>query len=209
MARYILNVLNTFLIWLLTVIVVVWLSTRAKPQLVVLDDVKIFDSVFISSELTTLPDKLTFIWTSTRDTSMRKLNYPCKIRYGLEFIIKQKSLHLVLRILLAGDIATNPGPATKANAQFGNLSRSHTQAPAIEPSKNEFGPSIALANMMSLAPKIDELRCFVKDTKLDLISLTETWLNDSVSEHHINIPGFNLLLKNRSSGVHGGVGLYV
>ena len=51
--------------------------------------------------------------------------------------------------------------------------------------------------------------CFVKDTKPDLISLTETWLNDSVSEHHINIPGFNLLLKNRSSGVHGGVGLYV
>jgi hypothetical protein len=51
--RYILNVLNTFLIWLLTAIVVVGLSTRAKPQLVVLDDVKIFDSVFISSELTT------------------------------------------------------------------------------------------------------------------------------------------------------------
>ena len=44
---------------------------------------------------------------------------------------------------------------------------------------------------MYLAPKIDELRCFVNDTKPDLISLTETWLNDSVSEHHINIPGFN------------------
>jgi hypothetical protein len=105
---------------------VTYLSTRAKPQLVVLDDVKIFDSVFISSELTTLPDKLIFIWTSTRDTSVRKLNYPCKLRsYGLEFNIKQKSLHLVLCILLAGDIATNPGPTTIANAQFGNLPRSH------------------------------------------------------------------------------------
>ena len=177
MVRYILNVLNTFLIWLLTVIVVVWLCTRAKPQLVVLDDV----SVSISSELTTLPDKLTFIWASTRDDSVRKLNYPCNIRYGLEFNIKQKSLHLVLCILLAGDIATNPGPITIANAQFSNLSWSNIQAPVIERSKNEFGLSIALANMMSLAPRIDELRCFVNDTKPDLISLTETWLNDSVS----------------------------
>ena len=42
----------------------------------------------------------------------------------------------------------------------------------------EFGPSVALANMMSLSPKIDELRCFANDTKPDLISLTETWVYD-------------------------------
>ena len=63
--------------------------------------------------------------------------------------------------------------------------------------------------MMSLASKIDELRCFVNNTKPGLISLTETWINDSVSEHHLKIPGFNLLLKNRTSGPHGGIGLYI
>ncbi|CAB4025195.1 DNA polymerase [Paramuricea clavata] len=62
---------------------------------------------------------------------------------------------------------------------------------------------------LKIKQEIDELRCFDNDTKPDLISLIETWLNDSVSEHHITIPGFNLLLKNRSSGVNGGVGLYV
>ena len=145
---------------------------------------------------------------STRDIFLRKASYPCKHRYGLEFSIKHKILHLVLCILLAGDIATNPGP-TLPNAQFGNLSPSHLQVPVDERPKNEFGPAIALANMMSLAPKIDELRCFVENTNPDLISLTETWLNDSISEHHLNIPGYNLLLKNRTSGVHGGVGLYI
>ena len=56
--------------------------------------------------------------------------------YGLEFNIKQKSLHLVLCILLAGNIATNPGPTTIENGQFGNLPRSHIHDPVIERSKN-------------------------------------------------------------------------
>ena len=74
----------------------------------------------------------------------------------------------------------------------------------------EFGPSVVLANMMSLSPKIDELRCFANDIKLDLISLTETWVcHDTGSEHHLHLPGYNLCLKNRKSGVHGGVGLYI
>jgi hypothetical protein len=109
----------------------------------------------------------------------------------------------VLCIVLAGDIPTNPGP-TLPNAQFGNR---HivlwTHRPVDERLANkEFGLAIALGKMMSLAPKIDELRCFVDNTIPDLISLTETWLNDSISEHHLNIPGFNLLLKNHTSGEH-------
>ena len=64
--------------------------------------------------------------------------------------------------------------------------------------------------MMSLGPKIDELRCFASDNKRDLISLTETWIyDDTAAEHHLHLPGYNLCLKNRKSGVHGGVGLYI
>ena len=64
--------------------------------------------------------------------------------------------------------------------------------------------------MMSLGPKIDELRCFANDNNPDLISLTETWIyDDTAAEHHLHLPGYNLCLKNRKSGVHGGVGLYI
>lgn len=83
----------------------------------------------ISSELTILPDKLCFIWMSTRDVFLQKSSYPCKHRYGLVFNIKHKSFHLVLCILLAGDIATYPEP-TLPNAQFGNLS--HLRVPVVE-----------------------------------------------------------------------------
>ena len=81
--------------------------------------------------------------------------------------ILDTKVSILLCILLAGDIATNPEP-TLRNAQFGKLS--HLRVPVVERPKNEFGPSIALANMMSLAPKIDKLRCFANDTKPDLIS---------------------------------------
>jgi hypothetical protein len=66
--------------------------------------------ILISLELAILPDKLCFIWTSTRDRKLRKFALPDKHRYGLEFYISLKCSHAVLLILLAGDIATNPGP---------------------------------------------------------------------------------------------------
>lgn len=57
-----------------------------------------------------------------------------------------------------------------------------------------FGPTFALANMMS--PKIDELRCFINDKRPDLVSLTETWIYDSDAyDHHLHIPGNNLIPK--------------
>ena len=83
---------------------------------------------------------------------------------------------------------------------------------AVPESQNcrEFCPSVALANMMSLSPKIDELRYFGNNNKPDIISMTETWVYDDTSpEHHLHLPGYNLCLKNRKSGIHGGVGLYI
>lgn len=61
------------------------------------------------------------------------------------------------------------------------------------PERREFGPSVVPANMISLSPKIDEFRYFANDIKPDLISLTETWVYDNtVSEHHLHLPGYNL-----------------
>ena len=65
--------------------------------------------ILISSELAVLPEKMCFIWTSMRDRNLRKFNLPDKHRYGLEFQISRNCFHVVL-LILAGDIATNPGP---------------------------------------------------------------------------------------------------
>lgn len=75
--------------------------------------------------------------------------------------------------------------------------------------RSEFGPSLLLANVMSLVPKIDEISCFVNEHKPDLISLTETWLRNDVNVNNILcLPGYNLIFRNRSRDNHGGVCLY-
>lgn len=102
--------LNTVVIWILTFIVIIWLAKRSKPELVRFEEKKPFTSIFIASELTTIPNKLCLLWTSTGDNILRKTSYPCKHRYGLQLQLNHKNLHLLLYTLLAGDIATNPGP---------------------------------------------------------------------------------------------------
>jgi hypothetical protein len=67
----------------------------------------------ISSELLLISNRLCCLWSSTRDNTLRKSTFPLMSnhRYGLQFNIANINLHLLLYILLAGDIATNPGPA--------------------------------------------------------------------------------------------------
>ena len=86
-----------------------WLLKRSKP-VVSTNKNAIKENVFISSELAILPDKMSFIWASTLDRKLQKFNLPKKYRYGLDFNVTRKCFHVVLLILLAGNIATNPGP---------------------------------------------------------------------------------------------------
>ena len=47
-------------------------------------------------------------------------------------------------------------------------------------SRSVFGLSLMLANTMSLAPKIDEVRSTILDFKPNLGFITETWLRDTI-----------------------------
>ena len=74
---------------------------------------------------------------------------------------------------------------------------------------NEFGMGLLLANTMSLAPKMDEIRSLAIHLKPDLACFTETWLQDSTSTNYLHISGYNFISRNRTTGVHGGVCLYI
>ena len=50
-----------------------------------------------------------------------------------------------------------------------------------------FVPSIILGNVMSLSPRIDEIRLYVQDHFPDIICFTEAWLKDSVENSAILI----------------------
>ena len=57
-------------------------------------------------------------------------------------------------------------------------------------------------NVRSLYPKIDQLETFVKTKCFDIIGINETWLDKSVDDMEIKIPGFSVVRKDRNK--HGG-----
>ena len=72
-----------------------------------------------------------------------------------------------------------------------------------------FGLSALLANTMSLAPKIDEVRSVVLDLKPNLGFFTETWLRETICDSLLQIPGYSFIHRDRTTDHHGGVGLYI
>ena len=72
------------------------------------------ENILICSELVNLPEKLCYVWVSTCDVVFRKYNLPCnnQHRYGLHLQITRKISHASILLLLAGDIATYPGPCS-------------------------------------------------------------------------------------------------
>ena len=66
----------------------------------------------MSSELTSLSERLSCLWTTTQDKILGKqamLSYTTDTFYGLKQRIKIL-INFPLCILLAGELATNPGP---------------------------------------------------------------------------------------------------
>ncbi len=78
-------------------------------------------------------------------------------------------------------------------------------------SSSTFVPSLYLSNVnvMSLAPKIDEIRYFASEAKVDLICITETWLKSHIDDNIINIGGYSLVRRDRIGVDHGGICTYI
>ena len=62
---------------------------------------------------------------------------------------------------------------------------------------------------MSLVPKIDEVQEVVRSGYYQFISLVETWLQNHIHDHVIDIEGYNLIRRDRINGQHGGVCMYI
>ena len=97
-------------------------------------------------------------------------------------------------IFLSGDIELTPGFQT-----FKDI-------------KSTRGLKIAHLNIRSLRNKTDALRLEGIDNKtIDILTLSETWLSDSISDTEIELPGFACVRLDRT-GVkkgYGGVAIYI
>ena len=91
---------------------ILWICLILRPNTPIQSSL---NGVLITSELTNLPENLCCVWTVTRDLQQRKSNYPPNYRYGINLQIDRKLSHIFLLIVLAGDVAINPGPLSCTN----------------------------------------------------------------------------------------------
>ena len=72
-----------------------------------------------------------------------------------------------------------------------------------------FVAAFLLSNVISLPPKMDEVRAVAQIICPDFISITETWLQSHIHANVVELNGYNLIRKDRQEGIHGGICIYI
>ena len=79
----------------------------------------------------------------------------------------------------------------------------------VQGSPTAFLPPVLLSNVMSIAPKIDEVREVLKERNVDLGCFVETWLQEHIPDQIVSTAGYNLIRRDRCVGQHDGVCAYI
>ena len=70
-------------------------------------------------------------------------------------------------------------------------------------------PSFCSTNVRSLLPKVDELALLLSQNPVNVLAVTESWLNDDIDDDLVSISGYNLFRKDRSYRRGGGICVYL
>ncbi len=74
--------------------------------------------------------------------------------------------------------------------------------------KHSTGLKVAHINVRSLYPKIDEIRYLLADASLDILCITEAWLDKTITDSQIKVNGY-LVERNDRNRHGGGVVIYI
>lgn len=121
--------------------------------------------------------------------STRSISNFVKAHLGLNLMLN--SFYALMMICLFNDVSLNPGP-TASVEKSANL-------PTIR------GFKISHLNVRSITHKMDTI-LLLKDKTLK--TRPETWLNPSVTDAEITIPGYSVVRKDRTSR-GGGVAIFI
>ena len=75
--------------------------------------------------------------------------------------------------------------------------------------QTSFVPNIMLSNTMSLVPKLIEIQELLLRLNVEIACIVETWRKNHIDDTVVNIEGYNVIRKDRTSHEHGGVCIYL
>jgi hypothetical protein len=106
-------------------------------------------------------------------------------------------------------------PRTKRARNLNNLIQIETLPPTSTSSiqtnfsDTQHVPKVLLTNVMSLVPKVEELREFILRYEISLAFITETWLKGLIQDSVVTIPGYTTFRKGREKDNQGWVCAYI
>ena len=71
------------------------------------------------------------------------------------------------------------------------------------------GFKLALLNINNLLAHLDELKIYLADNDIDILSINESKLNDCDSDEKVRIPGYEIVRRDRTTDGGGGVCFYI
>lgn len=133
----------------------------------------------------------------TREENYCNINiYSClgpTTRIRVSDLMKRRCL-IMLMLLMSGNVLPNPGPHAAPNFT----------TPIELKSRSVLG--FIHLNTHSLLPKLDTVCIWAKNTNADVIVISETWLNKSISDKDISIIGYKVFRADRLKRGGGGRG---
>ena len=140
--------------------------------------------------------------------SERNIDFPsfaCSPMVSNSIISEELHLHKLTKNQLNIQVRTSSVCKTN-NIEVDCSQKSGTgSTPSKTPSQV---PNLLVANVMSLVPKVDEVREFIFRRNINIAFITETWLKETVTDGVVDIPDFAVLRRDRKRESHGGVCAY-
>ena len=149
--------------------------------------------------------KSIFAVLESRAAIRRTANFTFKgfFKVKVPYYSNSSASFAIARILLAGDVELNPGMTVTTNPD----ERRNTKASK----RGEENITIAHLNARSIKNRnhFILLKDVVRANKFDVLTVSETWLDSSVSNFEIEIPGYSIFRLDRLDKVGAGVCAFV
>lgn len=144
--------------------------------------------IYLASQLASGTKAQVFpVRKATRQNTVAKQSQTAYIQACITFKLLQRALLASALVALSGDVEVNPGFNCLADI------------------KRNRGLTIAHLNIRSLRNKIDLIRLeLLNETSLDVLTLSETWLDSSIQDSEVQLPGFSCVRRDRTSSKSGG-----
>lgn len=136
-----------------------------------------------------------------------------RMRIGLHYCRQAKlkgidylnyfDISVIISMLLISGIERNPGPIS--DSSISSTTTTYITSTEEQTIKNKF--SVVHYNVQSILNKLDLIETEL--CNFDVISITETWLDQRTSDSDLNIKGYNLYRRDRPGDNHGGICVYV